>query len=163
MTVALGDRPAATTVPTVKVRIAAAAVGMLASMGACGSDDPGGGRSAPVGEGRPAGEGRAVGGGRPDCAKGERCPVTREQFSPQWPYTVDRGVLRCEIVEPSQDPTFDSRQGLLLEANGKTYALNLPAARVAAGKGWESSAEIEDDDPATSELSFLLWGLRICP
>ena len=146
-----------------RVRIAAVVVGVLALTPACGSDDPSEGRSAPRSEGRPAGEGPAVGGSRPDCAKGERCPVTREQFAPQWPYTVDRGVLRCEIVEPSGNPMFDSRQGLLLEAHGKTYALNLPAARVAAGKGWESSTEIEDDDPATSEMSFLLWGVRVCP
>lgn len=142
-----------------RVRIVVVTLGLLAMMGACGSDEADD-TSSPVtvggGTGRPGGET-----GRPDCAKGKPCNVTRQQFGAQWPYTVDRGVLTCEIVAPSGDPIFDSRQALLLEANGATYALNLPAMRVAAEKGWRPATDIVPDS-GPSETAFLLFGLRTC-
>ena len=88
--------------------------------------------------------------------------MSREQFGDRWPFTVNRGVLRCEIVAPTDDPILDSRKALLLEANGKTYALNFPAVRVAAEKGWQPGEEILPDD-GPSATGFLLFGTRTCP
>ena len=88
--------------------------------------------------------------------------MSREQFGDQWPFAVDRGVLRCEIVAPTDDPILNSRKALLLEVNGKTYALNLPALRVAAEKGWQPTEEILPKDPP-SAMGFLLFGARTCP
>lgn len=72
-------------------------------------------------------------------------------------------MVRCEIVAPTDDPILDSRKGLLLEANGKTYALNLPALRVAADKGWRDAEEILPQDPPSTVTKFVFFGLRTCP
>ena len=94
---------------------------------------------------------------------GRPCKVSREQFGNQWPFTVDRGVVRCEIVAPTDSAALDSRKALVLEANGNnTYALNGPAYRVAAEKGWRDAEEIMPKDPPGA-LRFVVIGLRTCP
>lgn len=139
-----------------RARVLAVAIAVTTAVGACGDDGPD--RDA-----TPAPSVDAD--GRPDCARGQPCEVSREQFGVEWPYTLDGGVLTCVTVEEAPEgDLLDSTQALLLEADGTTYALNFPAERVAAANGWRSGEEIATGDPeaGTFAMPFLLWGLRIC-
>lgn len=109
------------------------------------------------------------GGGAPAvCEPGEGCPITREQFGEEWPFTVESGVLGCGAVEGS--PGVGS---VVFEADGSGgtfYAINGTAKGLADEQGWHPLEEIWADDPATAQYGgkvsiepIIELGLSTCP
>lgn len=135
--------------------MAAVATLMLVSIGACGDDSP----EAPSPSALPSAPSGPA--GMTDCVEGEPCEVSRELFGDEWPFTLERGVIRCETVADAPEGSLlDSTLGLLFDADGTTYAINFPALRVAEENGWRDGEEISAGDPTSLDFgpstAFLL-------
>lgn len=81
--------------------------------------------------------------------------VSLAKMKDAWPFTLDKGVLRCE----SSLVTFS--------ANGKTYAVNGSAKTKGRTAGWTDVREIWKDNPAIpgTKISIgpmITKGLELC-
>jgi hypothetical protein len=85
--------------------------------------------------------------------------VTEKDFEGRWPFTVPSGTLACTRA--------DSGAGMItFGADGKTYAVNGPAAEEADPRGWLPLKEIWKSSPGSANKMnlgpIILKGLPLC-
>lgn len=107
------------------------------------------------------------------CASAPQAPekkaINAGMYGDKWPLTIDSGKIFCVATEPAIGMN-NTNNGLaiLLEANGKIYAMN-GTARGAVEEGRESASdwhlidEIWKRDPRGVEMGVKEWRMLLAP
>ena len=83
--------------------------------------------------------------------------IDKKSFVGEWPFTVDEGVIRCDIVGQDKALSFNALKGIIYALNG--------AAEVYSNKdvlGWQSinTADIKSTDSNIEDV--IKSGLNLC-
>lgn len=83
--------------------------------------------------------------------------IDKKSFEGEWPFTVDEGIIRCDIVGQDKALSFNALKGVIYALNG--------AAEVYSNKdvlGWQSinTADLKSTDSNIEDV--IKSGLSLC-
>ncbi|MCA6379136.1 MAG: hypothetical protein IM613_15755 [Cytophagales bacterium] len=82
--------------------------------------------------------------------------ISKEDYKDSWPFTVEKGILRCIEIKVSSLTIHP----IVLEVNGKNYAINGAAKNWAKQNGYSDSDEIWN---ARGSIGLIIEdGIKIC-
>ena len=82
--------------------------------------------------------------------------ISKEDYKELWPFTVDKGILRCIEIKVSSLTVHP----IILEVNGKNYAINGAAKNWAKRNGYSDSDEIWNSGFSIGHI--IEDGIKLC-